>query len=297
TEPTDLVRTLLRDGHDVWLLHPRLHWSVASNDFTIEDIGRFDIPTGIGKMNESYGDSTKIHVIGHCVGGLALHIGLMGGHVSTKRIASLTCSNSSMFYKLTTSSLVKLWVPLLPISMMILGDDTILPMLEESPASFRHRALKQIARTIPRHERCTCDECEVVSGIFGNAFWHENVSPATHRWLNRANLPKLPMSGFRHLRKICNAGFVVDGDGRNRYLMHPERMAFPTMYVSGGRTLLVTPETSFLAEKYMKMHQPSFRHERVVVDGYGHSDLWIGEKSAEKVFPHVRKHIRLAEEE
>jgi len=59
----------------------------------------------------------------------------------------------------------------------------------------------------------------------------------------------------------------------------------------------VTPETSYLANKYMKLHQPGFRHERAVVDGFGHSDLLIGEKSHEKVFPHIISHIRLAEQE
>ncbi|KAG5556523.1 hypothetical protein RHGRI_006955 [Rhododendron griersonianum] len=55
-------------------------------------------------------------------------------------------------------------------------------------------------------------------------------------------------------------------------------MALPTLYLSSGRTLLVTPHTSFLANNYMKMHQPGFRHERVVVEGFGHSDLLIGEE-------------------
>lgn len=58
----------------------------------------------------------------------------------------------------------------------------------------------------------------------------------------------------------------------------------------------MTPETSFLANKYMKMHQPGFRHERVVVDGFGHSDLLIGEESEKKVFPHILSHIKLAEQ-
>ncbi|CAL5321348.1 unnamed protein product [Camellia sinensis] len=46
TEPSDLVRTLLEEGHETWLLQPRLHPLNPSNNFTIEDIGRFDIPTG-----------------------------------------------------------------------------------------------------------------------------------------------------------------------------------------------------------------------------------------------------------
>lgn len=46
TEPNDLVRTLLREGHDVLLLRPRLHPLNPSNDFSIEDIGKIDIPAG-----------------------------------------------------------------------------------------------------------------------------------------------------------------------------------------------------------------------------------------------------------
>lgn len=58
----------------------------------------------------------------------------------------------------------------------------------------------------------------------------------------------------------------------------------------------MTPETSFLANKYMKLHQPSLRHERIIVEGFGHSDLLIGEESYKKVFPHILHHIRLAEQ-
>lgn len=66
---------------------------------------------------EFYGSHTKVHIVAHCVGGLAIHISLMGGHVSAKNIASLSCTNSSMFFKLTTSSSVKMWLPLLPVSL------------------------------------------------------------------------------------------------------------------------------------------------------------------------------------
>lgn len=58
----------------------------------------------------------------------------------------------------------------------------------------------------------------------------------------------------------------------------------------------MTPQTSFLANQYMKLHQPGYRHARVVVDGFGHSDLLIGEESYKKVFPHIISHIRLAEQ-
>ncbi|KAI7998979.1 Cholesterol oxidase [Camellia lanceoleosa] len=232
---------LLIIGHETWLLQPRLHPLNPSNNFTIEDIGRFDIPAVINKIHDLHGPLIKIHVVAHCVGGLAIHVALMGGHVSATHIASLSCTNSSMFFKLTTSSRVKMWLPLIPMSMVILGKNKILPLFKTSKASSRQKLLKYIARLVPRYERCTCDECEVFSGIFGNTFWHDNISPSMHYWLNKQSLPRHPMAGFPHLRKICNAGFIVDSSGKNSYLIHPERMALPTLYISGGRTLLVTP--------------------------------------------------------
>ncbi|KAF9680858.1 hypothetical protein SADUNF_Sadunf06G0165300 [Salix dunnii] len=297
TEPHDLVRILLEEGHEVWLLQTRLHPLNPANNATIEDIGKYDIPAAFGKILDVHGPSTMIHVVAHCVGGLAIHIALMGGHVSATHIASLSCTNSSMFFKLTALATIKKWLPLVPLSMAILGEKKILPLLEQSKGSSRHRLLKFIARCLPRYERCSCKECEVLSGIFGNAFWHENVSPALHQWLNTQSATNLPMSAFPHLRRICNSRYIVDSNGNSSFLIHPERMAISTLYISGGRSLLVTPETSFLANKYMKLHQPGFRHERVVVDGFGHSDLLIGEKSHEKVFPHIISHIRLAEQE
>ncbi|TYK07420.1 uncharacterized protein E5676_scaffold202G001470 [Cucumis melo var. makuwa] len=297
TEPIDLARTLLGEGHDVWLLQSRLHPLNPSNDFTIADVGRFDIPAAINKILEMDGSCRKVHVVAHCVGGLASHISLMGGHVSSSCVASLSCTNSSMFFVLTLLSMVKMWLPVVPISMAILGKNKILPLLGTSSISRRHQLLKLIAYLLPRYERCTCNECEVFSGIFGNTFWHENVSPSVHHWLNKESSTVLPMAAFPHLRKICKAGFIVDDKGNNNYLIHPERMAFPTLYISGGRSLLVSPLTSFLANKYMKLHQPKFRHERVVVNGYGHSDLLIGEKSCKEVFPHIVSHIKLAENE
>lgn len=54
TEPHDLVRTLLEEGHEVWLLQTRLHPLNPANNATIEDIGKYDIPAGMENANEHY---------------------------------------------------------------------------------------------------------------------------------------------------------------------------------------------------------------------------------------------------
>lgn len=104
-------------------------------------------------------------------------------------------------------------------------------------------------------------------------------------------------AAFQHLRKICNAGFIVDEKGKNSLSFTPWENGIVDPLRIRSRSLLATPETSFLANKYMKLQQPCHRHERVIVEGSSHSDLLIGEESDVKVFPHIVNHIRLAEKE
>ncbi|KAL6005319.1 hypothetical protein ACLOJK_005884 [Asimina triloba] len=295
TEPTDLVRTLLEAGHEPWLLQPRLHPLHPSNSFSFDDIAQFDIPAVINKISELHGPDVKVHVVAHCVGGLQIHIAIMGGHISSTRIASLSCTNSSMFFKLNNASLFKASLPFLPIAMVILGENKILSIASDKNDSLRHRFFKFMTRRLPLYQRCTSPQCELYNGVFGSTFWHENLSPTMHQLVTEG-LPRLPMAAFPQLTKISAVGHILDATGANAYMMYPERMALPTLYISGGRNLLVLPKTSYLANNYMRLHQPGFTHRRVVVDGFGHSDLLTGKESYKKVFPHILLHIKEAEE-
>lgn len=181
--------------------------------------------------------------------------------------------------------------------MSVLGKSKILPLFENLNESPQQWLVKSLIRLLPRYERCTCDECNVVSGVFGNAFWHENVSPTLHHWLNKQCQPQLPVSGLLQIGKIGNKGHIVDSNGKDIYLIHPERMTVPTLYITGGRTLLTTRETSLFAHQYMKLHQPGFHHKRVVVEGFGHSDVFLGEEAHKKIFPHIISHMKFVEQQ
>ncbi|XP_024542909.1 uncharacterized protein LOC112350638 [Selaginella moellendorffii] len=298
TESNDIIRTLIQNDYEPWLLQTRLHpLHPTKSSFTFDDIARFDIPSAFAKINQVKKKQVAAHVIAHCIGGLSIHMSLMGGYIPPSSIASLVCTNSSMFFHLVPSALVKLTLPLIPISMKILGKHTIMPIsAPKEPMSWRHRLLRSIARAIPRTESCPCDECNVSSGIFGSAFWHQNVRLEMHDWLNKQAMPVLPMAGFPHLRLIALAGHIVDSKGdKETYMAHPERLAVHTTYISGGRPILVTPETSLRAHGFVKRHHPGFSHARIVIPDYGHSDLWIGERSPEDVFPLVLERLKSAE--
>ncbi|KAI3907923.1 hypothetical protein MKW92_045680 [Papaver armeniacum] len=103
TEPNDLVRTLVKEGYETWLLQARLHPLHPSNNFTIEDIGKFDIPAVVSKILELHGNSVKFHVVAHCAGGLAIHIALMGvNNQSAPSTPETNCPNHSSMRKMYT---------------------------------------------------------------------------------------------------------------------------------------------------------------------------------------------------
>ncbi|KAI5061106.1 hypothetical protein GOP47_0023611 [Adiantum capillus-veneris] len=286
TEDDDLVRTLLNKGYEVWLLRMRLHFSVCTaNPFSLDDIARFDLPAAFSGIAAVRGKQTPIHVVAHCIGGLTIHMALLGGYVPVSSVASLTCTNSSMFFDVTKLAVVKLFLPLIPISLKLLGANSVLGFSDSPSENWRHRLLKKFLCLIPRVEHCTCKECDLFSGIFGNAFWHENLTERLHAWLSKDTLVQLPASGFCQLRQICMAGNVVSNRGEDLYMPYIGCLALPTTYISGGRPLLVTPTTSERAHALMQHHHPEFRHVRHVVHGYGHSDLLIAERAPQDVFP------------
>lgn len=60
-------------------------------------------------------DIDKVHVVAHCVGGLAIHMAILGGFVPASSIASLTCTNSGMFFRVSPLARIKLWLPLIQV--------------------------------------------------------------------------------------------------------------------------------------------------------------------------------------
>ncbi|MCO5555302.1 hypothetical protein L7F22_008847 [Adiantum nelumboides] len=195
--------------------------------------------------------------------------------------------------------MVKLFLPLILISLKLLGSNCVLDFSDSPSESWRHRLLLKVSCLIPRVEHCTCKECDPFSSIFGNAFWHENLTERLHAWLSKDTLVRLPACGFRQLRQICMAGNVVKSSGEDIYMPHTGRLALPTTYISGGRPLLVTPTTSERAHALMQHHHPEFHHERHVVHGYGHSDLLIAERAPQDIFPLIfgglSKSVRVAD--
>ncbi|KAG6549245.1 hypothetical protein Mapa_009231 [Marchantia paleacea] len=295
TEPTDVVRTLLQNGYEPWLLYTRLSpLHIPDRDFNLDDAAKYDIPAAMNKIEECRGNKLPIHVIAHCVGGLHIHMAVLGGYVHTSRIASLLCTNTSMFFSVTNLAMAKLILPLMPISMAIMGRNTTFSPYKTSKGGLRHQLLRFIAQQIPRSECCDNYACNTFCGVFGNGFWHANVTSTAHD--NYTTPPIFPMCAMPHLRKIILTGHLVDAAGRDIYMKFPERLSFPTTYINGEKEILVTMNTGRKAREFMNRHHPQFVHVHQTIPDYGHSDLTIGEYSNRDVFPYILDHLRRVRE-
>ncbi|KAJ8760923.1 hypothetical protein K2173_021961 [Erythroxylum novogranatense] len=216
-ELNNLGITILEEGHEVWLLQSRLHPYILQTTLVLKTL------------------ENMISLLLHTVS-LSIHMALLGGHVSTTHVSSLSCIKSSMFFKLNAFSSIKMWLPLVPLSMFILSKEKILPLLKQSKTTSQHNFLRWIARYLPRHERCHLDECEIFFGIFGNAYWHENLSLTLDNWLINESTTKLPMVAFPQLRievnhtMICNKGFIANSKGNSSYVIRPERIALEKVF-------------------------------------------------------------------
>lgn len=68
-------------------------------------------------------------------------------------------------------------------------------------------------------------------------------------------------------------------------------------FLSGGANVVFDPWSTSESYDMFRERFGSENYERVVVAGYGHLDTWMGRDSHKDVYPKVRGHVELCEEE
>lgn len=66
-------------------------------------------------------------------------------------------------------------------------------------------------------------------------------------------------------------------------------------FLSGGENAVWKSQSTKENYDMLRDAFPRGQYERVVVEGYGHLDCWMGKKAYEDVFPRVRHHVELCE--
>jgi cholesterol oxidase len=92
---------------------------------------------------------------------------------------------------------------------------------------------------------------------------------------------------FNHLALMVREGKILDKDGGDTYLPHLKRLAIPVMFLTGAENNLFLPEGPLKTLQTLAAANDAGLYHLQTLAKYAHMDLYIGQKSAEDVYPGI----------
>ncbi len=117
------VRYLVERGRQAWVLEwrgspeivaslPRGGWLGGSpieeiRHYTVDDVAREDIPAALEVIRARIGETARLSVLGHCVGGGALAIAIAMGRLERLGVGRIVLSTLGLFYEVPWAGWIK----------------------------------------------------------------------------------------------------------------------------------------------------------------------------------------------
>jgi cholesterol oxidase len=279
TVETTPLEFFFEAGYDVWLFDYRASPALASaaEPFTIDDIATKDWPAAIEAVRAATG-SADVQVVAHCVGSLSFLMAQLSGLTGVR---SAVCSSLSLHPRAPSLTEVKAGLRL-PSVLHSLGIDRL---TADTPShSWHDKALDQLMRLYPTKERCHSPVCRKILFMYGEVYDHDQLNTATHDALHEV-FGVAHMKPFAHLAGMVRAGHAVDANGADVYMPHVERLGIPITFVHGESNNMFLPEGSRLTLDWLRQHHGDELHQRILIPGYAHMDVFIGKEASSDVFP------------
>lgn len=287
----NLLEFLVGHGFDVWLQEWRGSTALptAAMQFTADQVAQFDHPAAEAKIRDVTGRN-DVHWITHCVGSMTWMMATLAGWTTP---ASVVFSQVGAHPVGPTLTKIKsgIYAPniLRGFGMKLLTTDSY------DDESFRSRVFDFLLRfyPIPREERCTSAVCRRLAFIYGIAVHHAAVDEASHLCLHELfGVTDLTM--MQHLARCAREERLVTADGADAYLPNVQRAKLPMTFVSGTHNLVWTPESTKRDYDWLVKELGPEGFTRVVFEGHGHQDSFMGAAAFEDVFPAVLAHLERA---
>ena len=288
TVEVNLVEYLVHSGFDVWVQEWRGSTLLpsASSQFTADTVAYNDHPAAQAAVRGHTGRA-ELHVVAHCVGSLTWMMSTLAG---TTEPTSLMCSSVGLhpvgppIMKLKAGLRLGSLMRRLGVGMLTSDSYT-----DESKAA---RALDLALRAypIPRAEQCGRAVCRRLAFIYGIAVRHDNMNELSHTTMHELFGPT-DMTMMVHLSEMARVERLIGADGADRYLPHLERLRRPITLLSGSDNLVWVPASTERTHACLVDNLGGDLFRRVVVDGYGHQDVFIGADAARDTFPAVLDHL------
>ncbi|NGO10144.1 alpha/beta hydrolase [Streptomyces sp. HC44] len=295
-EHRNLVTCLLDNGYsDVWTLDYRMSnrhpYNRARHRYTMDDIALFDYPAALREMRAEIGPDRRIHVIAHCLGSVSFTMSLFGGAVDN--IASVIANSAALTPRVPNWSRFKLAVA--PnLTEYVLGFPYLDPRWADEPRFTPAWAFSQLVDLF--HQECDESSCHMLSMMWGTGwpalYSHNKLHEITHR--RSGDLyGATGVHYYRHVAAMVRAGRAVkyekDDPVYDRlpddYLAGAAEIDTPMLLTTGDRNRVFT-DSNVVCHQRLEAVAPG-RHELAVFPGYGHQDVFMGERVDRDIFPRM----------
>ncbi|MBD0256366.1 MAG: hypothetical protein ICV83_11665, partial [Cytophagales bacterium] len=289
TIETNLVEYLFENGYDVWVLDYRASVDLPASrtQFTADDIACFDWPAAVSEVLRLSG-ADDLQVVAHCFGATTFSMAMLRG---LPGVRSAVLSQVGPFVSAPATTRLKsgLYVPNFLEHLGVSHMDTD----AEEHVTWQDRLFGAVVRLMPiaDEDRTTDLVSNRITFIYGPLYKLRNLNPATFAALHEM-FGIVNVSALKHLALMVRRKKVVDARGNDVYVPRVEQMKpFPVTFIHGAENECFLPESTRLAQDWLRQHFPGVAYERHVVGRYGHIDCIFGQQAHLDVYPLVLEHL------
>ncbi|HXC45184.1 MAG TPA: alpha/beta fold hydrolase [Solirubrobacteraceae bacterium] len=282
----NLVEMLVEQGWDVWLENWRASIEIPHNHWTLDQAAVHDHPHAVRMVCEQTG-AEQIQAVIHCQGSTSFMMSALAGLVPQVRTI---VSNAVSIHPVVP------WLANLKLRSMIPATARVLGYLD--PQWGRVGAPWIVPKLVDAwikldHHECDNSVCKWSSYTYGAAkptLWrHENLNEATHEWL-RGEFAAVPLTFFSQILRCVRARRLLAVEDhpqlpRDFTAQAPQTDA-RVVFIAGALNRCFTAESQRLSHAWYSKHAPQ-RTALHIFDGYGHLDMFMGERAARDVFPTI----------
>ena len=280
-----LPEFLSRNGYDVWVLNWRASVDTPPIACTVEDAAVLDFPAAVRTIVEHTG-ADEVKAVVHCLGGCAFMMAITAGLLP--QVSTVVCNASALHPDV--SRLMRLKMP--PAVALL---SAVLPELNPQWGVHASGLWPSALRALMRigHHECDNRVCTMSSFIYGVGFpalWrHENIDAVTHDWL-AGEMAQVSTTMLSHISKSIRHGHLLatgtyDALPRD-FMESAPRTDARFAFMTGDRIATFLPTS--MARSFDHFDRwTAGRHVYRQIHGYGHLDVFIGERAAQDVFPFV----------
>ncbi|MDQ3698148.1 MAG: esterase [Gemmatimonadota bacterium] len=282
---TTLVEYLVAHGYDVWLENWRASIDLPPNEWTLDQAALYDHPRAVATVVSETG-ADEVKAVIHCQGSTSFMMSAVSGLVP--QVTTIVTNAVSLHPVIPGVSKVKLHyaVPLVGL---------LTPFFNPQWGVHAPTTTAKLMTLLVRLTHHECDNlvCRYASFTYGTGFptlWrHENLNDATHEWV-KGEFANVPIRFFRQMSRCVRAGHLVAVEGNpelpESFVAVPPRTDARIAFLAGEQNRCFLPESQVRTHAYFASHTPvRDRHTLHLLPGYGHLDVFMGQRAARDTFP------------